>query len=447
MLCRRIAWLWLGLGYLGAAGSACDSSTLKAEIADLKSHVAALESARQSNSTSADAESLLSLRRKGSVQIGGEVAIDLLVMHRDDGDPDGDGIATPAEDGDTIDSTIFHTDEAYLAFAIQANQSVSLNLLLDLDDAWERDGGGPEQDDLLEECYFLWENIAGTPWSLAFGKKGVDYGMDDAAGITPSLHEEGAVAWLADMEAVAADPNTHAGVGTNDFPYTQASDLFMIEAQYMYKELARFYVSLFQNNESTGGGRLTRGMHEDRSDDTLLFQSFAAKLELTPKEGLMMQASVIHWHLDSMGDDDLRLADGSITDRGDAREDKTAISLGLTYDFRAVPLSTFGQYQHGWNWTYNADVDVDMATLGVTWHATEALDLGLMGEWAEIDDAPGYDDENYWQVAVAGTYTLENGIYFILEYAHAWYDADFAAPGGDIDREADLVGLRMGWEF
>ena len=248
------------------------------------------------------------------------------------------------------------------------------------------------------------------------------------------------------MEQAGTNHNVHSGVGTGDLPAAQPSDLFQIEAQYKFKELARLSLALFQNNDSTGGGTMTRGMHEDRSDDTLFFQSGAAKLEITPEEGLLIQLSAINWHNDSMGDGQLQLANGTVTRVQDATADKQAVSLGFTYDTKAIPLSSFGQYQHGWNWTYNNRTNADVATLGVVWHATERINVGLMGERAWLDEAFGYEEENYGQAATNVSYSFENGVKLILEYAHTWYDGD-RTGNGEVEREADMIGFRTAWEF
>lgn len=420
-------------------------ANVRAEVSDLKAKIAAAEAAAAAAS-GGEAEALTSLKKKGAIKIGGEFLIDCLHLRRDDGDPDGDGNPNEAgEDDDEISSTQFRTEDAYLSFEIRASADASLHILLDLDDMWERDQGAVAQDDLLEECYFLWENIAGSRFSLAFGKKTVDYGMDDAIGISTSI-QEGEVIWLSAMEQAGANHNAHAAAGTNDLPAAQPSDIFQVEAQYKWRDTARLTVALFQNNESTGGGAMTRGMHEDRSDDTLFFQSGAIKLDFTPKEGWALQLSAINWHNDSMGDGELRVGNGSLADAGDAVADKQALSIGFTCDLATLPLSFFGQYQHGWNWTYDRNVDADAFTLAGIWHAAQRIDVGLMAEAAWLDNAFGYDLECYSQIATNIAYSFENGITLILEYAHASYEGDLDG-GGKAKRKADMVGFRTAWEF
>ncbi len=78
-----------------------DGGSLRAELADLKAKVAALESAQLAPAAGGDAERLTSLKKTGSVTVGGEVAVDVLVVHRDDGDADNDG--DPRDWDDDVD--------------------------------------------------------------------------------------------------------------------------------------------------------------------------------------------------------------------------------------------------------------------------------------------------------------------------------------------------------
>jgi len=401
------------------------------------------------------------MKKKGSFTIGGEFQVDLLVVHRDDrGNGDTSAVTTlgqMAHDEDAVDSTYFGTGlpyGAYLTVNAKANESTALVLKLDLDDSWNET---QDQDDLLEEVYFQWTGVRGSQWDLAFGKKAVSYGMDKWVGITPSFND-GWAYWLSGIETYVSADTPHDVIGTNWFP-SYPFNVFLSEAVYHYKELASFYLTVFQNNASTGGGRMTRGMHEDRSDDTFLLQSFALKAELTPKEALTLQASFINHHNDSAGDEDL-------SDFGRyAEEDMQSISIGADYTFKCVPLNVWCEYQHGWNWTYDERTDADVLGAGVAWTATESLTFGLMGEWAQIGDGTWYptdatgtpfpvrmQSEEYYQAVVNATYTFANEIYVTLEYAHQWYDGDVTQFDGvsadaDVDREADMIGVRLGWEF
>ncbi len=425
-----------------------DTAGLKAEVADLKAKVAALESARMAPAAAGHVESLTSLRRKGAIRIGGHVMTDLIVTDREDVGNGGTLAAMAADDDDQVLATYFNSGLPYgsrLDFRIEASADTFLHLSLNLSDFWDE---AANQDDLLQEAYFLWTNVRGTNWDLLFGKKEwVDYGMDHYAGITPSLHD-GWAYWLTGLEAnVTGGNNPHAAIGTNALP-TAAYRAFQVEAIYHYRDIAELYLTIFQNNLTTGNGAMTRGMHEDRPDDSLLFQSFAVKAEFRPLEALTLQASFINYHNESAGDRDLM--------GPQAEEDMSGLSLGLDYTFRSVPLRAWGEYQHGFDWTHDDRVATDTAGLGATWNVTEAIDLSLLGEWARIDDGTyaamnnaRMEEETYWQVVITGTYTFEHGIYATLEYAHQWYDGeiDGARRNTDVARDADLVGLRMGWEF
>ncbi|MBN2711069.1 MAG: hypothetical protein JXR97_01345, partial [Planctomycetes bacterium] len=264
--------LLVGSFLLACCGVVSANGELKSELADLKAKVASLESARMAPAAGGDAASLTSMKKKGSIQIGGKVDVDVIAVRRDD-------MGANADANDEVDSTYFGTGlptdctGAYLDFKINASADTFLYIKLDIDDMWNQTA---DQDDLLEEVYFQWNKVRGSNFDLVFGKKGIDYGMDKWAGITPSLHD-GSAYWLSGLEDNTGETasNAHNSIGTNDLTSGCSSDIFQIEAVYHYKDLLNVYLTLFQNNETTGGGRTTRGMHEDRSDDTLFFQSYA----------------------------------------------------------------------------------------------------------------------------------------------------------------------------
>ncbi len=440
----------IGVGNLMAGEVAC----LKAELADLKAKVAAMENAHMAPVAGGDAESLTCMKRNGAIKVGGNFMVDLLAVDRDDRGNGTTAAVLAGDEDDDVQSTIFIAGLPYgsvLKFEIAASKNMSLNLTLELDDAWNET---TNQDDLLDDVYFLWTSVGGKNIDLLFGKKRfVDYGLDKFVGITPSLHD-GWAYWLSGLEQVGNANNPHDAIGTNSLP-TAAYRTFQIEAIYHYKNLANFYFTLFQNNETTGGGRTTRGMHEDRSDDTMLFQSFAIKAEIMPAENLSLQASFINFHNDSLGDRDIN--------GGYAEEDKYAFSISADYSLKAMPLDIWIEYQHGFDWTYDDRIDTDTIGLGLIWTPRPSLSFSLLGEWAGIGNgtwsATGtsylMEYEKYWQTVVSATYSFDNGIYVTLEYAHQWYDGeldyDLTADNNigriDLDRDADVVGLRMGWEF
>lgn len=387
-----------------------------------------------------DAESLTSLKQNGKVKIGGEVILDVVYAHRDDGDANGDGVRTDNEENDDIDSTSFTTDDAYLEVDVDMAPDATLNILLDLDDLSD---STLNDDDLLEECFFQWSNKFGGAWSFSLGKKTVDYGSCDAPGITGTMQEDGYCEWLSNREkAGGGSANAHATVGTNSFgaAATQPTDMFVIDAEYTYKDLVRVYGAVFQSGS---------GMHEDRSDDHMGLQSFAFKLDVMPKENLTLSASLINYHNDSMSDGDERMlaGDATLSSAGDASANTTAMSIYADYTFSSVPLRAFAQYQHCWDAMYNEEVNTDIATLFFVYGVTEKIDLGLMGEYACIDNAPGYDDEDYWQVALNATYNTDYGLSYTIEYAYATYDGEQNNGGDDLDSDAHIIGFRTSYSF
>jgi len=443
-----------------------DVSSLKAELADLKAKVAAMESSEMAPAAGGDAESLTSLKKKGSIKIGGNVEVAVVVKDRDDASLNG-GVETINGEDDEVLSTEFRTYDADLTFDVAASKDMGLRILLDLDDMW--DEGAVDQDDLLEECYFYWKHVGGSNWQLNFGKKEVPFGMDKNVGLFYSYAHGGGGAQttlFAPSEAnVVTAGNAHNRVGNAGQWMGEIDNVFQVEAIYTYKDLAKFYASLFQNRETTGNGRITRGMHEDRSDDTLFFQSFAVGMELTPLEDLTMLLTFVNEHVDSYGDESLETVGGGTAESmfpsgNDAEDDTQAISFGVDYKFKSVPVEVFGEYIHQWNWAFDDEGDADIVNLGVIWGVTENVDLGLMGDYANIDldkddGSLGnyYEDQDFWAVTASMTYKFSSGIYATLEYRHEWFDGEreeLGLPAGaedDIDADADAIAVAMGWNF
>ncbi len=436
----RLLAVLVSAGMLASAAvHAEDLSNVKEEIEDMKAKVAALEN-RAAPPAAGDAQSLTALQKKGAIRIGGDVNVDLIVKRRDDG--------TPEREGDTVNSTAFHTNSANLRFKIDASPDMYLYIKLDLDDSWDATAN---QDDLLEECKFVWNHIRESNWGLVFGKGEVPYGQDKTLGAIQSYHHnadqvdgEGPIiltgATEENGEADAANPYLNRGYLNRRRAWHpgEVDNVFLLEANYSYKDLARFEIAVFQNNDTTGGGRLTRGMHEDRPDDHLGFESFAARLWIAPMEALRFEFSFIKMHTDSFGD------------KGQfgrfAEDDRYAVNAGFYYKFANAPLEAFGEYQHGWDWAYQEDYDTDTAQLGLVWNVTQPVDVWVVGEWLGIDDDAWNVDEDYWKVVVGARYRFENGIYLVLEYGHEWWDGDYD-NARDLDGDADVVVFRSGWAF
>ncbi len=445
-----------------------DVSSLKAELADLKAKVAAMESSEMAPAAGGDAESLTSMKKKGAIKIGGNFEVGLIVKDRDE-----NPLAINQEN-DSIQSTEFTTYDADLNFDIAASKDMGLYIKLDLDDFWNE--GNVQQDDLLEEVYFYWKNIGGRPFQMNFGKKEVPFGMDQTVVfLYPYTHGQagGRTSLFAPTEAAVANAentytqNSHARVGYAAQWAGEIDNVFQVEGIYTYKDLLKFYGSVFQSRQTTGGGRATRGMYEDRSDDNMLFQSFALKVEFTPLEALKMELSFVNEHCASYdeGNDNILnehpLADAAGTYQGAryGEEDTQAISFGVSYKFK-VPVTLYGEYIHQWDWAFDDRGDADIVSLGVVWGVTENIDLGFGFDYANIDmdedDMSAaeqtwlYEDQDFYAASIAATYKFDNGIAATLTYRHEWFDGDLAGINtnpDNYDADADAIGFVMSWNF
>jgi len=445
---RKVCWVWgmaVGLASLGSGLWAADETeSVRAEMNALKTRIAAMEGAQMAPAAGGDCESLTSMKKKGAVQIGGDIELDTVVLHRDD----------VTSDTDEVDSTGFYTSTANLNFKVSASKDTYLYLKLDLDDMWTRDGGAVNQDDLLEECYFMWKAIRGSAFDLRFrqgrGPLWPGQGCGDHRQLPPQqrhgqlARQDGPLRSGGRRRVGERQP---ARGGREHQPPGEKDNVFMVEGTYTWKNLIKLESAVFQNNARRGGGAMTRGMFEDRSDDTLFFQSFAERLTWTPIENLKVLASVINEHCETRGDSDWR--DGVDLHGVDAEADQTAASLAFDWTLKCIPLEVFGEYQHGWNWNYDDDYAVNIYQLGTIYGLTKAIDLisevEYMGIQADDNDADVANREDLWKLSIAGKYKFENGIYMTLEYCHEWYEQEDKV-GGD-DRDADMVGFRTGWNF
>ncbi len=436
------------------AAQAEDVSGIRAEIARLKEKVQAMQAARAASATNlGDAKSILTLRKKGAVQIGGRFDVDLYSINRDD----------RTSGSDTVNSTEFTTTTAALFFKINASRNTYLRIKLDVDDFWNE--GRANQDDLLEEVYFMWQNVRGSTWNLKFGKAEIPYGLDKDPAITKSYHHNsgfGCASYLGNAreqrDANDTARNPHSTVGNSRHP-GEHDNLYLIQAEYKFRDLFKAELALFQNGApaSPGGGRQTRGMYEDRSDDNMLFNSFDARFTLTPVENLELRFSVVNEHSASMGDGSLRTALAG-TDtwalpagrESDASANQTAIDFAFDWKLKSMKLELFGEYQHAWDWRYDEQYSLDIASLGAIYGLTDHVDMVLIGEWLGIDAGNnqalhGWDnDEDYYKTTIAGRYTFDNRIQLRLEYTKEWYFNDRA---GDDQRDADVVAFRTMWVF
>jgi len=463
--------------FVGGAVLADDVTGMKSELADLKAKVAAMESTQMAPAAGGDCESLTSMKKKGAIKIGGNVEVAVMSISRDAQNVTASTGQDLGED-DNVNSTVFNTNDAMLDFKVSACKDAFLYMRLDLDDMWGRDNGNVAQDDLLDQVYFMWENVKCSNIDIWFGKKDIPFAMNKdpllLAQITDTTDGTQSSFLGQRWEEAAnntATTNTHGVLGDYAHPGMQ-DNLFQAGMAWSMKDLLKIEVAAFQSRAytngvalSSGNGAATRGMFEDRSDDTGI-QSFASRLTVTPLEGLTLMASLMTEHYETGGDAQTQA--GAITNttwsanRGaapnqgsDATSDRQAASLAASWEAKCIPLELWAEYIVGWNWAWNSKYDTDSYTLGARYGITEAIDLFLIGDMLLINDCRTryQQEENYYRLAVAGQYKFDNGIKLSLEYSHEMFRLDQSrqtgAPAGARAEggEADVIIFGTMWNF
>jgi hypothetical protein len=377
-----------------------------------------MEAARMAQPATGDAESLTSMKKNGAIKIGGGIDAAAIFVHRDEDPTQIHG------ENDDIDVTSCEI-EADLKFEIAANKNVKAMIKIDLEDDAQQ----------MEEAYLEWTDVMGTGIKLAVGKKEIKaWGQDKIIFYEGGLN--GGDSNILETPAGSPDGsrgNQHDQVGTNNWMPSEIDNAWCVEASYAFNDIAKLTGTLFQN---------AAGQHEDRPDDSLFFESFAVKLELMPFDGFKGEISFINRHNDSMGDEDFF--------GNDAEEDTYALSVGFTYKAKSVPVEIFAEWIHTWDNLYNDEQYADCVQLGLVWGVTENIDLGIQGEWAQIDTddvaVGAYDDEDYYSISLSAVYNFETGIYTGIEYTHHWFDGD-RRQADDLDADGDQVALVTGWTF
>jgi hypothetical protein len=326
-----------------------------------------------------------------------------------------------------------------------ADCNTYLWMKLDLDDL---ENGVANNDDILEELYFKWMNIRGWNLDMRLGKGELPYGQDKDVVITDSYgHNATTGSWLGTTQGsyagVSSDgSSTTTAINTFNHP-GEVDNAYMIEGTWTWKDLLKVEAALFQNPGA-------RDMHQDKSSDNLLFQSWCARVTYTPMENLALKASWITLNDENTWD----FAHGSIGLNQDSKSH--AVSLAADWTLKSIPLELFGEYQHGFGWNGESNNSVNTAQIGGIYGLTKNIDLIAQAEWLGINsDAadnhlganPSTQEvgEDYYKGIMAGKYKFDNGIYMMLEYCHEWYDQN-GAPKGD-QREADVVSFRTAWSF
>ncbi len=353
----------------------------------------------------------------GTLRIGGEFATDYLYRYHDDG-----GGRRRYDAG-------WQGNNTNLRFQVNATRQtyayIKLNLLQKTSD--------PHTDDLVEEARIVWDQIAGGPWGMVFGKGEVPYGQDRTLGIIQSYHHndgtesaEGPTILTRPHDRIDPLDIAAAGerVGRTAHP-GEVDNVWMGGVNFTWRDQLKLEFALFSNTDGGGEGVMLEG----KSDDFGV-ESFAARAWWnTPVDGLVTEVSFIREHSRVRGDRD-RFGQAAV-------EAQYALSCGFTWDLPGTPWEFFGEYQHGWDWNYTRGYHTNTLQLGAIYEITPRFHFGLMGEWLGIEDRGEHDD--YQRIVGSAKYRFENGPYVILEYGYEMLDA------GEADAHA--FGLRTGWSF
>ncbi|MHC4873194.1 MAG: hypothetical protein ACYTFY_15230, partial [Planctomycetota bacterium] len=229
------------------------SADQKSELTDMQSRIAVLEAKLVSESNNDSSASLISMKKKGNIRIGGVIAIDTIYTRRSEAN-------APS---DKIGRSLMASNDADLNIRVDAGTDTYLYCKLNLDDT--RTNG-----DLTEELQFVWENVRGSNWKIVFGKDEVAFGQDRNYLISePYVHGQGGL--LAPVPERTIDSNlptaktaTNFSDSEENFHETQGimpwwsgevDNRWGITAAYRYKQLGSFEITAFQDIDD---------MHEDR---------------------------------------------------------------------------------------------------------------------------------------------------------------------------------------
>lgn len=451
----KLAVMALFLG-VAATATANDTSSLRSDLSSWQSRGASIESSRAVNDNCgqcrqpkpcttcvgaeqcvADANTLASMKKNACISIGGWVDMPLFYTNRD-----------YLLNGNNDYSNTYFSGEAALYIDAKATEDAKLRIKLDLEDSFN----GPDNDDLLEEVYFSWTNIACSGLGVAIGKKEVNFGQDKSIGYFNTL-----VHGNAELFRPASANDKYTGRAGDLNPWSgyqlalpgEVDNQFQVEVSYAFADIARVSATVFQNsyNEATPifnqfglasiGSRSqgTVGMAGDKSRD-MGFRSFAAKAEITPFEGFNFNASFIN------------LYDRAFKNLNGYKTNSQAVSVGIDYTFSAINLEVFAEYLHGWNWAHVKNNDTDTVQLGLIWGVTDKIDLGLMFEYAQLDQGDRIPSQDVWNYYATAYYKMTGNMKIGLEFM--WQRAKDNSwnvyPGGKT-RDAYAIGMNTRWVF
>ena len=340
--------------------------------------------------------------------------------------------------GESWNITEFQAAKMDLTFKVSANENAYLVTTLALNDSWNRDY---DQDYLLKEVYFVFDNLWCSGLGVKFGKQALPFGYDkDELFVHPYLDGYGNSALTKAFNGRFYAPVTGVtGLLTGDgllfgeMHPTTVDRTFAITPYYKLGDKLEFAFSLAQ------GERGIQGAPHNKSRDNLLFKTMAAQVFWTPVENLILQASAMTMY-DRDGKNPpawlktaLDLTGNSLKNRSYA----TSLSADYTFQIACRPFNVFAEWMHGWN-TYNIgslgystvggywnNSSSDDIHVGISYKFTDALKVLTQGEWLRQRqgiDLSTYGDvklrETLWRWVLAAQYEMDSGMVFEAGYQY-----------------------------
>ena len=332
-----------------------------------------------------------------------------------------------------IKASEFRTDTASFTFRItpQDQSNHFLTVRMQLDDAWGRNGV-IDQDDILREVFYTFNNIGGSGFGVKVGKQRIPFGLNNTALIiSPYIDGDRKTMFRERVNGQTID--NIAGYQSplrEEYAYhnsTRWDRLFAIAPYWEgFDKKLLVEATLFQAKRDVNVNNL-------RSNDDLLFNSGALKVTVRPIEGLSLTGSV--------------LARGNRTSK-DSDNDRHAShmyasSLSGMYNFKVAGRATnlFVEWQHSWN-SYNdvssktgntsyywKDSSSDDVHFGFAYQLTDTFKLHMQGEWLKMrndrrntNGAPlaANADSRMWRAIVALETKLPGGIVMESGYQQEW---------------------------
>lgn len=349
-------------------------------------------------------EWLESANRNAKVSVGGEFAMDYI--RRD----------ASAGLGSSLHTSEMRLSNSNLRLRVNAYQGVTACFKLDFS---QPPNNGNDGDFLLEEAKLVIDAVGGGDWKFIFGKGEAPYGQDRALGILQSYHHRANA--VDSSEGPSHIVNTEGTLAR--WRPGEVDRVAMAGAGYTFSQNLYAEAAVFQGAE-----------HSPVAPENDMGTSFSARIWWDPFETLTLQASAMR----------LSMKPEEPIVSGNIRSGAWAVSVG--FDWHMRKWTVFGEYEHGWNWDHLKDSSSDTFQLGAAYALNHAWRLGAMGEWMRIRSPETGQQDDFRKVAANIRYTLDNGVFFLLEYGHEWYLGKRSMQPDD-RRDGDFLGFRTGFSF